>query len=92
LLKLLDRLNGKPFAIVGVYCDDAVEGKAIADQLGMAWPSFRDDRSGPISQAWNNDQWPSFDIIDAQDIIRCRNLSQFEAPGIAETSMKNSNP
>ena len=22
LLKLLDRLNGKPFAIVGVYCDD----------------------------------------------------------------------
>jgi len=90
LLKLLDRHNGKPFAIVGVYCDDdAAQGKAIADELGMVWPSFQDGRSGPISRAWNNNQWPVFDIIDAKGIIRFRNLSHVEAPGVVDALMKD---
>jgi peroxiredoxin len=81
LLKLLEQFNGKPFAIVGVYCDDdAAQGKAIADELGMVWPSFRDNRSGPISKAWNNNEWSVFDLIDAKGIIRYRNLSDVEAP------------
>jgi RNA polymerase sigma factor (sigma-70 family) len=89
LLKLLERLNGKPFALVGVYCDDdAVHGKAISDELGMVWPSFRDGRSGPISRTWNNNEWPVFDIIDAKGIIRYRNLSRVEAPGMVDAFMK----
>ena len=55
----------------------------------MNWPSFRDGRSGPISRNWNNNEWPVFDIIDAQGIIRYRNLSHVEAPGVAEAMMNS---
>jgi hypothetical protein len=89
LLKLLDRLNGKPFAVVGVYCDeDAVQGKAIAEESGMVWPSFRDGRSGPISRNWHNEEWPVCDLIDANGIIRNCHLSRVEAPGVVEAFMK----
>lgn len=91
LLKLLENLKDKdkPFAIIGVYCDDNwAHGKEIAGELGMVWPSFRDHRSGPISKIWNNSGWPLFDIIDAKGIIRYRNLSYLEAPAVAEAFMK----
>jgi RNA polymerase sigma factor (sigma-70 family) len=88
LLKLLDKYNGKPLAIVGVYCDDdAAQGKSIAGELGMVWPSLQDGRSGPISRAWNNTCWPCIDVIDAEGIIRCRNLFRTEAPGAVEKLM-----
>jgi thiol-disulfide isomerase/thioredoxin len=89
LLKLLDHLNGKPFAVVGVYCDeDAVQGKAIAEESGMVWPSFRDAGSGPISRSWHNEEWPVCDLIDANGIIRYRHLSRVEAPGVVKAFMK----
>jgi RNA polymerase sigma factor (sigma-70 family) len=81
VLKLLDRLKGKPFAVLGVYCDDDLtKAKAIVSDLGMIWPSLRDGRTGPISTAWNNQMWPAFDLVDANGIIRYRNVSELELP------------
>ncbi|MGH9645441.1 MAG: TlpA family protein disulfide reductase [Bryobacteraceae bacterium] len=77
LVELLDRLTGKPFAIVGVYCDDGpAKAKAIAEESGMVWPSIIDSRSGPVSTAWHNQAWPTFDVIDSKGIIRYRNVSE----------------
>jgi peroxiredoxin len=77
LLKLLDHLNNQPFAILGVYCDeDLTKAKAIVDELGMAWPSFGDGRSGAISTAWNNNSWPAFNILDSKGIIRHRHVPE----------------
>jgi hypothetical protein len=77
LLELLDRLNGKPFAILGVYCDDdPAKAKAIAEESGMVWSSILDSRSGPVSTAWHNQAWPCFDIVDSKGIIRYRHVSE----------------
>ena len=77
LLNLVDRLSGKPFSIMGIYCDeDPAKGKSIAQETQMIWPSAVDGRSGPISATWNNHGWPSFDVVDAKGIIRYRNLSE----------------
>jgi thiol-disulfide isomerase/thioredoxin len=79
LLKLVERMSGKPFAILGVYCDeDLANAKAIVQDLGMTWPSFQGGRSGPIPTAWNNNSWPTFNVIDAQGLIRYRNLHDGE--------------
>jgi thiol-disulfide isomerase/thioredoxin len=89
LQKLLEQFKGKPFAIVGVFCDkDYTRGKAIAEELGMLWPSFRDGRSGPLSTLWNNNEWPVFELIDPQGTIRCRNLSRVDVPAAVEKLMK----
>jgi len=89
LLKLLDRLNGQPFAILGVYCDkDLDHAKAIAEELGITWPSFRDGRTGPISTAWNNNSWPVFNVLDSKGIIRYRHLVSYEVPGAVDALMK----
>src|SRR6266404_7513958 len=48
---LLERFKGKPFVILGVYCDeDVAKAREIAEKTGMIWPSLRDRRSGPISK------------------------------------------
>lgn len=77
LRELIDRLSGKPFVIVGIYCDEDLDkARSIAQEMQMTWPSIADGRSGPISTAWHNRAWPSFDIIDSKGIIRYRNLSE----------------
>ena len=40
----------------------------------MTWPSFKDDRNGPISTAWNVNSWPRLDVLDRKGVIRYRNL------------------
>lgn len=89
LLDLLARLNDKPFAILGVYCDkDLAKAKAIVEESGISWPSVRDGRSGPISTAWNNHHWPAFDLVDTKGIIRYRNLSELKVSEAVDALMK----
>jgi peroxiredoxin len=91
LVKLLGRFSGKPFAILGVYCDDDGPSKAnsLAQELGMTWPSFNDGRTGPISTAWNNHSWPSFQLIDANGRIRSRNIEERRLEQALADVMKN---
>ena len=77
LLKLIERMRGKRFAVLGAYCDDDLdEGKAIAEKSGMTWPSFYDGEGGSVSAAWNNHSWPNYQIVDAKGIIRYREPSE----------------
>jgi RNA polymerase sigma factor (sigma-70 family) len=90
LLKLQQRFEGNPFAILGVYCDNDANGRNIADELGMTWPSINDGRNGPVSIAWNDQCWPCFQLIDANGIIRYRHLDQIKIPRIISELMTNS--
>ena len=75
LRELQERLAERPFAILGVYSDQNPEdAQAIAEKLGMTWPSFKDSRNGPISTVWKDDSWPRFDVVDRKGIIRGRNV------------------
>ena len=89
--ELLEHQAGKPLTILGVYCDDHPEdAKAIADKIGMNWPSFKNDRNGPISTAWNVNSWPRTDILDRQGVIRYRHLFGGEIARAAETLLAES--
>ena len=71
---MVQRLDGKPFAIVGVNGDfDQKAAKAAAADHGMTWRSFQNKSGGEsISLAWHVWGWPTFYLIDQKGIIRKR--------------------
>jgi RNA polymerase sigma factor (sigma-70 family) len=73
--KLVERLAGKPFALLGVYGDDDLaRAQADVEKYGITWPSFRDRRDGPISTEWNVRSWPNLWVLDRRGTIRYRDV------------------
>jgi len=73
---LVKRLEGRPFAIVGVNSDK--DREALRDVLSkerITWRSFwngPEGTRGPISKAWGVQGWPTLVLIDAKGVIRKR--------------------
>ena len=73
---LVKRLEGKPFALIGVNSDMDKEKlkKRIAEEK-ITWRSFwngPEGTAGPISRAWNVHGWPTVYILDAKGVIRSK--------------------
>jgi hypothetical protein len=75
---LVKRLEGKPFALIGVNSDkdrkDCIE-KNGKEQI--TWRSFwngSEGTAGPISAEWNVQGWPTLFLIDHKGVIRHRFL------------------
>ena len=74
---LVKRLAGKPFALIGVNSDkDRVALKPILKKEKITWRSFWNGggTDGPISREWKVTAWPSIWVIDANGVIRYRNV------------------
>jgi len=74
---LVKRLEGKPFALIGVNSDDDREElKRVLIREKITWRSFWNGGSpdGPISRRWRVDGWPSIWVIDARGVIRYRDV------------------
>jgi hypothetical protein len=74
---LVKRLEGKPFALIGVNSDETKEiVKDAVIKENLTWRSFWNGGGtrGPISSAWNVQGWPSIWVIDAKGIIRFRDV------------------
>lgn len=72
---LVKRLEGKPFALVGVNSDtDREQLKTVLVKEHLTWRSFWNGGStnGPISKQWKVNGWPSIWVIDAKGVIRSR--------------------
>jgi len=73
---LVKRLEGKPFALVGVNSDKDVEAlKPILEKEQITWRSFWNGpkgTAGPISAEWNVRGWPTLYLIDHNGVIRHR--------------------
>ena len=75
---LVKRLEGKPFALVGVNSDrekDFVKKENEKEQI--TWRSFwcgEEGTSGPIPKAWNVRGWPTLYYIDHKGVIRAKNV------------------
>jgi thiol-disulfide isomerase/thioredoxin len=72
------RMEGKPFALIGVNSDrtrDVV--KKAREKEHITWRSWWDDgtRRGRISSAWNIHFWPTIYVIDAKGIIRYKDVT-----------------
>ncbi len=74
--ELVERLKDKPFALLGINSDgSAAEVKKMLAENGITWRQALDgDTSGPLATRWNVNGWPTIYILDAQGVIRYRDL------------------
>lgn len=74
---LVKRLNDEPFALLGINSDpDRDQLKVAMNEEHITWPSWWDegDTSGPIATKWNVHAWPTIYVLDAQGVIRYKNV------------------
>ena len=72
---LVKRLEGKPFALIGVNTDaNREEVKSRSRQDQVTWRSFFDGRSNRITGAWSINSFPSIFVIDHKGVIRFTNV------------------
>jgi hypothetical protein len=84
---LVKRLEGKPFAILGVNSDrDREEVREAVKKEQIAWRSFWNGGvEGPIAVRWNVHSWPTLYILDAQGVIRWKGVGSNNQKAIDET-------
>jgi hypothetical protein len=76
---LVTRLAGKPFVLLGVNSDrDRDELKKVLEKEQITWRSWYDGggMSGPIATRWNVHGWPTVYVLDADGVIRYRDLGE----------------
>jgi hypothetical protein len=72
---LVKRLEGKPFALVGVNLDPSREAlKKCEGKFNITWRSFFDGRGGPISKKYNVKFLPTIYVLDAKGVIRYKGV------------------
>jgi hypothetical protein len=74
---LVKRLEGKPFALLGINSDSEREKlKEVLKKESITWRSWWDggNTSGPIASKWNVTGWPTIYVLDAKGVIRYRSL------------------
>ncbi len=75
---IVQKLNGLPFALVGVNSDqDLLTAQEAVQEDNLPWRNFWNGPQGTrghISTDWNIDAWPTVYLIDAQGIIRHKDL------------------
>ncbi len=73
--QLVKRMRGKPFALLGVNCDeDEAKLREWIKKEEITWLSWRDgnrdNANGPIFRQFNVHGWPTLYILDHRGIIR----------------------
>jgi hypothetical protein len=73
---LVKRLEGKPFALIGVNSDTNKSAlKQVLAREQITWRSFwNGGTGGPISRAWAVTAWPTIYVIDPKGVIRYKNV------------------
>src|SRR5829696_4754027 len=69
---LVKRLEGKPFALIGINSDPKNRLRDVLKKENMTWRSWWDggDTSGPIASKWNVHGWPTTYVLDHKGVIR----------------------
>ena len=75
---LVKRLKDKPFALIGMNSDGDLDTlREVRVEKELTWRSFWNGPSGtggPISAAWGVRAWPTIYVIDAEGVIRFKNV------------------
>lgn len=75
---LVKQLAGKPFALIGVNSDKDREAlKEVMKEKNITWRSFwngEEGTRGPISTKWNVRGWPTIYVLDAEGVVRYKNV------------------
>ena len=75
---LVKRLEGKPFALLGINSDPKDRLKQVMKKENITWRSWWDggNTGGPIAKAWNVSGWPTIYVLDAKGVIRYKNVRE----------------
>jgi len=75
---LVKQLADQPFALIGVNSDRNLQQiRETVKEKNLNWRSFWNGEGGtggPISTAWNVTAWPTIYILDADGVIRYKNV------------------
>ena len=73
---LVKRLEGKPFALLGVNSDPRDRLREVMKKENITWRSWWDggDTNGPIARAWGVEGWPTIYVLDHKGVIRFKNV------------------
>src|ERR1051325_855861 len=72
---LVKRLEGKPFALIGVNSDPKEKVGPALKRENITWRSFWDggNTRGPIATQFGIQSWPTIYVLDAKGVIRYKN-------------------
>ena len=76
---LVKRLEGQPFALVGINSDsDREQLKKTITEEKLSWRHWWDggSTSGPIATKWNVSGWPTIYVLDHKGVIRFKNVRE----------------
>jgi peroxiredoxin len=74
---LVERLKDEKFTLLGINSDETPEKfAAAAKRESLTWPVMFDGGStdGPIATKWGVRGWPTIFVVDAQGVIRFRDV------------------
>jgi serine/threonine protein kinase/thiol-disulfide isomerase/thioredoxin len=75
--QMVERLRGRPFALLGINCDeDLGEVKRAVQREQLTWRSWWDGGAGGgrIQQQWQVRSYPTLFVLDHKGIIRFKNI------------------
>jgi hypothetical protein len=69
-------MQGRPFVLLGVNCDQEMETlQQVSFREHLTWPNWWNGGSGgPFTARYGVDRFPTTFVLDANGIIRYRNL------------------
>ena len=75
---LVNKLSDKPFALIGVNSDRDLDAiRETVQEKDITWRSFWNGEKGtggPISTKWRVRGWPTIYVMDADGVIRYKNV------------------
>jgi hypothetical protein len=72
---LVNRLEGKPFALLGVNSDASRDVlRKTMEEESLTWRSWWDGANGPIARNWKVRAWPTIYVLDHRGVIRYKNV------------------
>jgi len=84
--ELVEKMAGKPFAILGVNCDGKDTLRQILEDKKVTWRCWSDGKGGPIAETWQLEGYPLMFVIDHEGII-CDKFSGQTAPGVLKETV-----
>jgi peroxiredoxin len=69
--RLLPRLEGKSFVMLGVNADGDRKAAKASDKAGLTWPSWADGGTGgPVATRWDVTAFPTIFVLDHKGVVR----------------------
>jgi hypothetical protein len=90
---LVKRLEGKPFALIGVNMDNSKqELKKSQEKNQITWRSFFDGRGGPIGRQFSIRFLPTIYVLDHKGVIRYNGVRGNAMDNAVETLLRELEP